>query len=440
MKKTIIALILIFSLVFSLPANAYQINDYEMHHNAGMLISLDTGNVLYSKNADDRIYPASITLLMTALVLTDNISDLESTLIPYTSSANNQILGTGSVVLNLKVGEEITAKDALAALLIPACGDVAYAVAEYVGGDTDGFVDKMNAKAEALGMTKTHFTNPIGLHDDDHYSTADDIYKLASAAFENTTIKDMLSKTRYTVSATNMTDERTIITSNQLININSSAYYRYAVCGKTGFTDKAGRCLVSTASYNGYNYMAIVLGARTVGGVRYEFVDTANMYRWAFNNFQYKTVLDPSTPVTEAPVKLSADTDHIALCFEGGLKALLPKEANASTIDYKINLKSESFNAPIKKGEVLGTADIYYAEEKIGTLGLVASQDVKSSAILVLGNAAKEFFTSTFMIVIYIIVAVAAVIFGVHTLKLNSGKKKRREIKYIPLSKDDFDE
>ena len=154
MKKILISLILTLSILFSglfaLSASAYNINEYEMHHKAGMLISMDTGDVLYEKNADEIIYPASITKLMTALVMVDNISDLENTLIPYTMDAHLRILGTGSVVLNLKVGEEITAKDALAALLIPSCGDVAYAIAEYVGGGTENFVTMMNNKAEEL--------------------------------------------------------------------------------------------------------------------------------------------------------------------------------------------------------------------------------------------------------------------------------------------------
>ena len=228
MKKILVSLILIITVTvsgfFSLSASAYNINEYEMHHKAGMLISMDTGDVLYEKNADEKVYPASITKLMTALIMVENIPDLENTKIPYTWDAHQRILGTGSVVLNLKVGEEITAKDALAALLIPSCGDVAYAIAEYVGGTTENFVDMMNKKTEELGLSNTHFTNPVGLHDDDLYTTARDIYKIASAAFENEDIKDVISKSRYTVSATNMSDERTIVTSNLIINMNSNVY------------------------------------------------------------------------------------------------------------------------------------------------------------------------------------------------------------------------
>lgn len=439
MKKKIIALIFIFLLCFSLPVSAYQINDYDMHHEAGMLVSLDTGDVLYSKNADARMYPASITKLMTALVMVENIPDLDNTYITYTKTANDRILGTGSVVMNLKVGEEISAKDALASLLVSSCGDVAYAIAEHVSGDIDGFVDLMNKKAEDLGLENTHFTNPVGLHSDDHYTSAKDIYVFAKLAFENELIKELSSSTRYTVSATNMSKERVLVTSNLMITRSSNVFYRYAVCGKTGYTDKSKRCLVSIASYNGYNYMSILLGAPSPRGVRYDFIDAANMFRWAFNNFEYKTLLDSGTPVTEAKVELSMDTDHVALNFEKPLKALLPKDADSSTISYKIALSKESFDAPIKKGDVLGTADIYYAEEKLGTLNLIAAESIDSSFILIVVRAAKNFLTSGFMKVVYILIGLAAVVFIGFIIKLNLKKPKGRKVKYIPLSKEELD-
>ena len=444
MKKILISLILtlsiIFSGIFALSASAYNINEYEMHHKAGMLISMDTGDVLYEKNADEKVYPASIT----KLIMVENIPDLENTKIPYTWDAHQRILGTGSVVLNLKVGEEITAKDALAALLIPSCGDVAYAIAEYVGGTTENFVDMMNKKTEELGLENTHFTNPVGLHDDDLYTTARDIYKIASAAFENENIKDVISKSRYTVSATNMSDERTIVTSNLIINMNSNVYYKYAIGGKTGFTDEAGRCLVCLASFGGYNYMSIVLGVENPPGVSNHFIDTANMFRWAFNNFEYKTLFGNTTPVAEAEVTLAKDTDFFTVCFENGLRSLLPVDADDSTMDYEIHLDKDSFEAPISKGQKVGTADIYYANEKIGTLNLVAAQEVEASGFKVFMKSVGDFFTSdgvkTVFIVLGLIIGLIIMILIIWIAVLNLGRKKNRKVKYRRLSKKEIEE
>lgn len=441
MKKKIIPIVLIFivifTLCFSVPANAYQINGYQMHHEAGMMVYLDTGTVIYEKNADKKMYPASITKLMTAIVMVENIKDLDNTKITYTEYANNLILGTGSVVLGLKIGEQISARDALAALLVSSCGDVAYAIAEHVGGSTEGFVELMNQKADELGLKGTNFVNPVGLHDDEHYTTARDIYKMAAAAFKYDDIKEFSSKSRTTLSPTNIAGERTIVTSNLMLNPNAVGYYAYAGAGKTGYTSKAGRCIVSTASYNGYDYLAVVLNADTSDGIRHDFGDAANMFRWAFNNFEYKSVFDSTTPVTEAPLSLSQEFDHLPICFEGGLKAILPKEADVSTIDYKIKLNQETYEAPIKKGTVVGSADIYYAEEKIGSLNLVAGQSIDSSPMLVFFETAKGFLTSSFMKFLYIVIVAVIVIFICSIAVLNKGKKKQRKVKYVPLSKNE---
>lgn len=444
MKKKIVALILVFIFVFSFPASAYQITEYELHSDAAMVISLDTGDVLYAKNHTERMYPASITKLMTAIVMVENIDDLDNTYMTYTKSANNLILGTGSVVYNLNIGEKMKAKEALASLLISSHGDTAYMIAEHVGGTIDGFVDMMNEKAEEMGLADTHYMNPVGLHHDDHYTTAADIYVLAKYAFEIDIIKEMASKATYKMEATNVHGERTIANSNLLINPNSNVFYKPTICGKTGFTDEAGRCLVSTASNGVYNYMVIVLNAKTKNGKRYDFIDSANMYRWAFDNFEYKSVLEPSTPVDEVKVNLSDDTDHVSVVLEGGLKSLLPKDADLSTVEIKTNLIAEEIDAPVKKGTVLGTADIYYAEEKIGTINLIAANDVEHSKLKTFArdakNVTKNFFTSTFMKIVYALIGLVVFSFIALTVWLNLTKKKRRNIKYKPIKKGEFDD
>ncbi len=437
----IMALFIFCSSAFSV--GAFNINSYEMHHTAGLVAFVDTDTVIYDKNADRRMYPASIAKLMTAIVMLENISDLDSEYITYSETALNLILGTGSAVYagdGLKVGEKMRARDALAALLISSSGDVAYAIAEHVGGTVGNFVDMMNKKAEEMGLSGTHYTNPVGLHDDNLYTTARDIYTLAKFAFSIDKIKETLKKVSYTMEATNYHKELTIYTSNLMINPNSNVYYKYAVCGKTGFTNKAGRCLVSMSEYNGYTYIAVVLDAKTINGSRNDFIDSANMYRWAFNNFEFKSVLESTTPIAEAPLKLSSESDHLPICFEDGLKTILPKEADASTIEYQISLKQDEFTAPVKKGEIVGTADVFYAEEKIGTLNLVSGQTIEASPILVFLDVVKTFFTSSFMKGVYIVVVAAIIIFVAAVFFLNKGKKKNRRVKYIPLSKEERDD
>ncbi len=444
MKRKIVALISALIIIFALPASAYQITGYELHSEAAMLISMDTGDVLYALNERQRMYPASITKLMTAIVMVENIENLDTEYVTFSREARDLIWGTGSVAYNMEIGEKMNAKDALASLLIASHGDVTYAIAEYVGGTIGGFVDMMNAKAEEMGLNDTHYINPVGLHDDDHYTTAYDIYLLAKYAFDVPIIAEMASKATYKMQATNIHAERTISNSNQLIRDNSSAQYLPAVCGKTGFTDEAGRCLVSTASADGYNYMAIVLKSKETNGARNEFIDSANMYRWAFRNFEYKNLLGSETPVDELPVNLSNEADFVPVALENGLEALLPKEADASTIKIKSHFNAESVDAPVAKGDVLGTADIYYAEEQIGTINLVAANDVQVSRLLKFMRDFKEitskFFTSPIMIAVYILIGAFIVFYITYTVYLNMNSKKRRKVKYKPMQKEDYED
>ena len=444
MKKKIFVVFLVLILAFSIPTSAYQITGFELHCDAAMLISLDTNDVLFEKNSDKVIYPASITKLMTAIVMVENISDMENTYITYSKTANNLILGTGSVVYGLKVGEKMQAKEALASLLISSHGDVAYAIAEHVGGTIPNFVQMMNDKAARLGLKNTRFENPVGLHDDEHYTTAAEIYAFAKYAFEIDIIKELASQITYKMKATDVHSERTIANSNMMMNPNYGVYYKPTVCGKTGFTDEAGRCLVSIAEKNGYTYMAIVLNSKTTNGTRWEFIDSQRLYDWAFNNFEYKSIYQDTTPVSQLKVTLSDEADSVQLNLEGGLRALLPKDADTTTIKIVPNLTCTEVAAPVKKGDVYGTADIYYAEEKIGTLNLVAANDVTKSNIQSFVNSAKNTLKKTGEAIpwkiLLIILGIIVFGFAAATVYLNLTKKRHRKIKYKPISKDELDD
>lgn len=421
-----------------MPVSAFEITAFEVPAEASALVSLDTGEVLYSKNMEKKVYPASMVQIMAAVVIMENVKDLEDFKVTMTESAYNNILGTGSAILHLKVGEELNGKDALAAMLISSAGDVIYAYCEAVGGSIDGFVKMMNDKAVALGLSGTHFTNPIGLHDKNNYTTVKDIATLTKYAIDNYPVfSELTAKSRYKMSATNMRDERTIVTTNYLVDTATNYYYTYCTGTKTGYTDEAGRCLTATASYNGYKYLAVLMDCPNNAGSRVEFTTARQMFRWAFNNFEYKAILDIASPVAEMPVRLSMEYDHVALYPEKQLTSILPNEADNSTIIIKPTLNSESVNAPVKKGDVLGTAEVIYAEQVIGTVNLVAGQDISSNAMLVFFDIIRRIVTSTAFIIIFILLILAAVCFVVYVAYINSkGKKKGRRVRYIPYDEE----
>ena len=428
----------IFSIIFSvfiictaiitpISANAFTVTGFDITAKAGALISLDTGEYLYENNIDQKMYPASITKIMTAILVLENEKYDPEGKITMTKSALNLVLGTGSTVSNFVEGEEFSQLDLIYLILMSSAGDCTYLAAEYYGGSVENFVVMMNNKAKELGLTGTNYSNPVGLHDEDNYTTVRDIYTLASYALKNKTFKEVCETPRYTMK-TNRTEKKTLSTTNALQDTTTNYYYQYAKGIKTGYTDEAGRCLVSTASYNGYNYMCILLGCPPKE--KKHFSESI----WGFNNFSFNRVADSNEPVCEMPVKLSLDTDFVPLFFKEPFITVLPNEADDSTIVVKPRLISESVDAPVKKGQVLGEADIMYAEKKIGTAKLIAGEDVNPSILLVIINYIKIALTSVYMKIILIILAVCFMIFILLCIRLNMSKIKKRKVKYIPYN------
>ena len=292
----------------------------------------------------------------------------------------------------------------------------------------------MNEKAAQLGLSGTHYSNPVGLHSEDTYTTVRDVRTLTEYALKNETFATACGSSRYKVAATNMSGERTLSTTNFMLDSTTNYYYSYTTGVKTGFTNEAGRCLVSTASYNGYNYLCILMKCPTNTGRREEFIESKELYRWAFNNFEYKKVADSINPVCEIEVELSFDTDHLPLYIEEGFVTVLPTDADTSTIKIEPHPTASSVDAPIKKGDRLGTADIIYAERVIGTVNLVARDNVKQSGLLKVLRSVKRFFSSSGMTIVYCLIAAAIIVFIAAVIKMNSGrgKKRSRKVKYIP--------
>lgn len=440
MLKRIFSIFFAFFIIFTLLAtpvsvSAYQVTGFDITAKNGMLISMDTGEILFEKKVDAKVYPASITKIMTAVVILDSGKFDPHGTVTMTEDIETLVTGTGSSVSNIKPGEQFSQLDLLYMVIMSSFGDCTYLAAKLYGGSVEAFVDMMNEKADQLGLEGTNYSNPVGLHEEDNYTTVRDIYKLTTYALKNSTFKEICETTRYKMPATNMHGERNLSTTNFLHDSNTNYYYQYAKGVKTGFTDEAGRCLVSTASYKGYNYMCILMGCPA--NEKNHFTESANLYRWAFNNFKFKEVATSTEPVCEMPVNLSFDADYVPLYFKEPFVTILPKEADESTIVVNYKLKSDSVDAPVKKGDVLGKAEVIYAEKVVGTVDLVAGNDLSANTLLVIFDMVKSFFTSIYMKVFYIIIGIAVAIFIIICIRLNMSNTKKRKVKYIPYSQED---
>ena len=250
------------------------------------LENLDTGAVILDKYANKKMYPASTTKIMTYIITTENVQDLENTKVAISADALAGLDPESTVMgLSEHVGEEVSIKDLLYGMMLPSGNDAALVLANYVGNGISGFVELMNKKAAELGCENTHFVNPHGLHDTNHYTTALDMAKIAKCAMKQPMFMEITSTVNYTPAGFTNPLHNTNYMLDE--NYHRGEYYYPNVRGiKTGYTDEAGKCLVTTAEKDGFSYLCVAMGAAYsfADDINYAMKDTANLYDWVFQN------------------------------------------------------------------------------------------------------------------------------------------------------------
>ncbi len=407
MKKIIsvfiCAVILSFTLLSVPSAAATYKPDFELTAKGVYLVNLDTDTVIYEKNKDQKLYPASLTKIMTCLLLCEMVPDLDNTVI----TAKASILGTFSTMnvslAGILAGEELTARELLYCMLLQSGNEAAAIVADYLGDQSiNNFVDMMNKRAKELGAVNTNFVNPHGLHDDNHYTTAYDMYLIAKEAIKHEEILEIASTYSYQLRKTNKREAEWLVSTNKMM-LKNSTYYRSYIKGlKTGTTTPAGRCFTAYAEQNGYHYISVMLGAAykdedgNVYSENYAFSETAKLLDWAFEKFTLKTLLPSDQFCAQIPLRLSSESDSLLLYPSEKVVALIPDEIDPSSVQV-IPHTNTFVEAPVKKGDVLGYVEVKLADEVVGIADLVAGEDVKKNEFLYLLNLVKNIFTSVWI-------------------------------------------
>lgn len=440
MKKSVCilaSLILVFLTFFSVPVNAVytkEMEELQLYSDCVLLISADNDEIIFQKNSKKQTPPASLTKVATAAVVLENCDDLTA-MISVPESCIKELDGTGSSLSGLKPGEELSLYDMLCCLLIQSANDAATTLANYVAqGDRAKFIDMMNELVARLGCKDTHFVNPHGLDDEEHYVSAEDMAKIMKYAMEFPAFNEIIARSSYTLPETNLQKERIIRSTDFMLNSSYKDYYcKYLKGGKTGHTSVAGRCFVSTASKDGYNYIAVCLNSTfsDVDNDGYEengaFLDTKAMYEWAFSNIKLVSISDPAMVVGEIPVKYSSSTDHINLCPADTIYSLVPigTQAGGLLVEPIEDTAPELLKAPIKKGEVICKGRVLYAGEVIKEIDLVAANDVSRSIFAVFGTLLKVMFSSW---IFRILAAVLIIVLVILILKKRgSGPKSKKK-------------
>nr|WP_326183547.1 D-alanyl-D-alanine carboxypeptidase family protein [uncultured Oscillibacter sp.] len=384
---------------------------------AALLVDTNTGLPVYAKNEHQELYPASLTKIMTALLTLEAIEDGSLAMgqeITATASALSGLSADGSSA-NIQAGETMTVENLLYCMLVVSANEACNILAEAVSGSVSAFVAAMNDKAGELGCVNTHFANPNGLHDSQHYTSAWDMYLITKEAMTHPDFMRICDTATYTVPATNLSDARTLHTTNYLIGAwYSRGYLNSDAHGiKTGSTSEAGHCLVSSATHGSLSFISVVLGGDRVtlenGEIRtYSFFDTNLLFNWAFDNFTYQTVVEGQTAIQEVPVSLSK-IDHVLAVTAGDVEVLMPKVLSPDDLEPNVTLLQETVEAPVTAGQKLGTMELRYDGTVYATVDLLASNDVEASRLLTFWRDVHLFFAKTSVRVALVVLAVLIV-------------------------------
>ena len=394
---------------------------------AALLVDETCGLTLYEQNSHEKMYPASITKVMTALLTLEAVSkgqlamDQKITVSPTAMTGLDEDGSTAGIV----AGEQISVQDLLYCLMVVSANEAANILAETVAGSIDAFVELMNAKAQELGCKDTRFANPSGLHDPNHYTTAWDIYLFTRAAMKYDAFMTICNTKAYDVPATNKSEARELHSTNFLIStwLNTGYFYdredinAYAEGIKTGTTDQAGHCLVSSAVCGDRRVISVVLGAGTEeknGETRVlSFDETVRLFNWGFDNFSMQTVLTEDEVIQEVPVALSKETNCVLVHPAENTQALLPNGVDPEKLTRTVTLTNEIADAPIKAGDVMGEVTVSYNGVDYVTVPLLALSDVTANRFLVVKDAIYDFFRLTVVKILLAVLVVAAVAIAV---------------------------
>lgn len=394
-----------------------------------ILIDAGNGNVLFEKESNKRMYPASTTKVMTALLTFEAIERGEISLgseIEITSEMIDGLDPTGST-MSLKVGEVVSLENLLKGMLIPSGNDAACSIATAVGKSTATFVDMMNAKAQELGCVDTHFANPDGLHDDNHYTTAADMAKIARAAMQHYDFRNIVDCVHIKIPPTNMSPERYYINTNGLLS--TMRYPNFAYKGatgiKTGFTQKAGNCLVSSVKRDGMEFIGVVYGGKEVAN---SHNGTINMFNYGFEKFTPITPVSNGDMMYDIKVKQSSGSDKLALSAKSSVTVIVPKGTNPD--DVKLEPKiPDSITAPVNAGDTIGTMSVTLNGQELSSFELIASTSVKRSffwPVMAVGDFLWGNIVTRTIIYLIIIAAVTFVFVFIITMYNNIKMAKRR--------------
>jgi len=353
-----------------------------------VLMDSASGKILYGKNEDKKLYPASTTKIITAILAIEHCKPTDKLTASYDAVMS---IPSGYSNAAIQPGETLEFQDLLDMFLIHSANEIGNIFAEHVSGSVENFAKLMNKKASELGCKNTNFTNPSGIHDENHYSTAYDMALIARYCMNNQTFRNTVSKTSCSVEATDKYKERYFRNTNDLLNPKSNYYYKYAIGTKTGYTSQAKRCLIASSLKDNLEFITVTLGAQSsTPDTRYQ--DTINLFNYGYDNYKIANIAGQHSIIKNITIEnATKDTENLALLLKNDVSGLVPINANLVNLDYTVKL-NDLIAAPIQEGAVLGKITYKFGEFEYSA-DLIAAHSVEEyDPVTLLGQIALALF------------------------------------------------
>ncbi|MBE6701322.1 MAG: D-alanyl-D-alanine carboxypeptidase [Ruminococcaceae bacterium] len=375
MKKKVLVFITIIIALLQLTVNSQSLfeNGKNLYSDNVYMVNMDTGKVVYELNAEEKVFPASLTKIMTCILAIEECENLDETVTIETTDIFKDVYADNGANIKLKAGEEISLRDLIKATMIRSSCDTATAIAVYISGSVEDFASLMNSKAREIGAKNTHFVNAHGLHDDRHYTTAKDLYLIANYALQNKEFVKIISENSCVIPATNKSEERVLESTIEIELPDNPMYYKYVTGIKSGFTDEAGRCLITKATKNSETYLLVTLGANRdrFYNSNMAFTDAITLYEYHFAEYSLQALATSGQTMTNVNVKNGMEKS-VDLILDGSIETLVALDEKP---DITFNLP-DKVKAPVAEGEVIGSVTFKIGDETF-TENLVAKNSVE---------------------------------------------------------------
>lgn len=384
-------------------------HEFDLHSEQAILIDLTDQKILYQKDQNKQIHPASMTKIMTVLVAIENIDDLDQTMV-LGSDVFEGLLEANASVAGFQLREEVTMRELLYATMIASGADAARALAIHTSGSETNFVKLMNKKAKQLGLTNTHFVNTTGLDDDDHYSTVSDIAKLLETAIQNEQFLKIFKTREYTLPGNEVRDTAIQLKSTMLGQIENLGYEDNLIeGGKTGYTEGGGLCLASTAWHDGTHYLAVTAN----GGLDHEsgnnIMDAYTMYQYYFQNYKRTAIVKKGTVYLTLPVKWNFSHSDLEFKSDKTITTLAPADMKEGDIKTHF-IGEKTVKTPVENQQLLGQLEFMYGNELLISLEIRSTEEIGRNPLLYYSEPIFDFFKANALAAVLLIAACFGVV------------------------------